>query len=237
MRTPPEREAEEARVVAAYARRDATVPTSRYSYFDPANLLLVQSRERRVLSLLDRVGARPLEERRVLEVGCGTGFWLREFIKWGADPSKLAGIDLLPERIASARRLCPEAVDLRCGSAAELPFADERFDVVLQSTLFTSVLDPAMQRRIAAEMTRVLSPRGVILWYDFRVDNPRNRDVRGVRAAEIRALFPSCDVSLAPITLAPPLARTIAPWSRLVCSALEAVPLLCTHYLGAIRKR
>ena len=34
----------------------------------------------------------------------------------------------------------------------------------------------------------------------------------------------------------PPLARVLAPYSYLACYLLEKFPLLCTHYLGAIRK-
>jgi hypothetical protein len=39
------------------------------------------------------------------------------------------------------------------------------------------------------------------------------------------------------ITLAPPLLRTLAPNSCLLCYLLATVPFLCTHYLGTIRKR
>ena len=37
------------------------------------------------------------------------------------------------------------------------------------------------------------------------MDNPRNPNVRGIRADEIRALFPRCDISLRRVTLAPPI--------------------------------
>ena len=43
--------------------------------------------------------------------------------------------------------------------------------------------------------------------------------------------------SLKRITLAPPLARAIAPYSVILCQILEKIPLLCTHYLGIIKKR
>ncbi len=38
------------------------------------------------------------------------------------------------------------------------------------------------------------------------------------------------------ITLAPPIARRLARWAWPLCRLREKVPLLCTHYLGAIRK-
>jgi SAM-dependent methyltransferase len=228
---------EELRIQAAYARRKRSVDADRYSYFNRGNLFLIQSREREVLDLLNRYGFRRLDARIILEVGCGTGYWLREFIKWGARPENLSGLDLLPDRITEARRLCPEGVRLQGGSATTLKFPDATFDLVLQSTVFTSILDREMKHQIASEMLRVLKPNGLILWYDYQLDNPRNPDVRGVGKGEIHSLFPRCSIDLRRVTLAPPLARLLAPHSWLPCYLLEKVPLLRTHYLGVILKR
>jgi SAM-dependent methyltransferase len=144
--------------------------------------------------------------------------------------------DLLPERLVNARSSCSPAIRLQCGSAAELPFAAGTFDLVFQSTVFTSILDPDLKRRAAAEMIRVVTQDGIILWYDYRVNNPWNRDVRGVKRSEIKKLFPDCRMELQRMTLLPPLARWLAPYSILGCFALEKLPLLRTHYLGVIRK-
>src|SRR6266705_1941728 len=99
---------EETRIRAAYAKRQGD--DTRYSWFSPGHLFIIQEREQRLLALLKRYGFAPLKARKILEVGCGTGYWLREFIKWGARPEDLAGVDLLPDRVAEARRLCPESV-------------------------------------------------------------------------------------------------------------------------------
>ena len=225
---------ERQRVSAAYARYEDAGATALYSRFNPAHLFLLQECERRLLRALRRSGRTSLHDAKILEVGCGTGQWLRQLIVWGAQPSNLAGVDLLERRVEEARRLLPEGVALHAGSAGALPQAPASCDVVLQVTLFTSVLDAAERGRIAGEMMRVVKPSGVILWYDFQVNNPRNPDVRAVKAGEIRALFPSCTVELERITLAPPLARAIAPRSWLLAAALARVPWLCTHLLGVI---
>jgi ubiquinone/menaquinone biosynthesis C-methylase UbiE len=229
----PPAEDEEARIREAYARRQGG---ARYSWFNSGHVFMVQERERRLLALLAQYGFASLDTKKILEVGCGTGYWLREFIKWGARPEHIAGIDLLADRISEAGRLCPKAVQLRCGSAAELPFPDETFDLVLQSTVFTSVLDSGMKQRMASEMLRVLREDGLMLWYDYHVNNPSNPDVRGVKRREIYQLFPGCRIELQRLTLAPPLARLLAPYSWLACYVVEKVPLLCTHYLGVIQK-
>ena len=53
-------------------------------------------------------------------------------------------------------------------------------------------------------MLRVVKPQGLILWYDFRYNNPRNPNVQGIGATEIRGLSPGRQVELRKVTLAPP---------------------------------
>lgn len=225
--------AEEDRIRAVYARRDSH---DRYSLFNPGHLFTIQQLERQLVSLLRVHGIVSLTRKRILEIGCGTGSWLRKFVQWGARPENICGIDLLDDRIGEAKELCPQRIKLDCGSATELPFADASFDLVFQATVFTSILDSSMKKEVAAEMLRVVKDDGLILWYDYHIDNPWNPDVRGVKKREIKNLFSGCRIDLQPITLAPPIVRFLAPYSWLVCYVLGNIPLLCTHYLGAIQK-
>ncbi len=225
--------AEESRIRSAYGRR---ADRGWYSWLNPAHLLAMQEIERALVTALVRHGRRSLDNVAVLDVGCGTGAWLREFIKLGVRPERLCGVDLVAERIAEARQLCPAGVTLQCGNAASLDFQSGTFDLVWQSMLFTSVLDTQMRRSIASEMLRVARPDGLILWYDYHVNNPRNPDVRAVSKREIRSLFPGCDIELHRLTLAPPIARAIAPRSRAIWRLMNAMPWLRTHYLGVIRR-
>jgi ubiquinone/menaquinone biosynthesis C-methylase UbiE len=225
---------EEARIQAAYAKRQQD--DARYSYFNTGNLFEKQERERRLLSLLQRHDLASLQTKKILEVGCGTGSQLREFMKWGARPEHMTGIDLLVDHIAEARHVCPEAVSILHGNAAALAFPDATFDLVVQFTVFTSVLDAHMKQQMASEMLRVVKDDGFILWYDFHVNNPWNPDVRGIKRREILKLFPGCRITLQRMTLLPPLARLLAPYSWLACYMLGKIPWLCTHYLGLISK-
>lgn len=182
-------------------------------------------------------GYLPLSDLYILDVGCGDGNMLRQFLQWGAVPEQLAGIELRPEPVQKSLHLNPN-LDVRCGSANELPWPDAMFDLVCQHTVFTSILDPAMKQQIAREMGRVLRPRGAVLWYDFKYNNPRNPDVRGVKPSEIRLLFSGFDIYLRLITLAPPIARCL-PQALLpvLYPMLAAIPILRTHYLGLFVKR
>jgi ubiquinone/menaquinone biosynthesis C-methylase UbiE len=153
---------------------------------------------------------------------------------FGAQQQRLAGIDLDLGRVGEARQRYPGA-DLRTGDATQLPWERGSFDIVLQSTVFSSILAPDIRRAVAAEMMRVLRPTGIIVWYDLRYDNPRNRNVQGIGEDEIRALFGSLTVQLESVTLAPPLARRLVPRSWLVASILERIRVANTHYLAVLR--
>jgi SAM-dependent methyltransferase len=235
------------RIRCEYRRRTREIPADRYAVTDPVNLFFVQQRERYALAALKRENFLPLADKRILEIGCGSGGWLPSLEGWGAERGNLAGIDLDDSRVAKAQRLLSAhrdeqgtllaaGADLRAADATALPWHVASFDLVVQSTVFTSVLDVEMKRKLAGEMLRVLRPEGIILWYDFLYNNPWNPQVQGIRRREIRSLFSDCHVSLRRITLAPPIARRIVPWTWLGALILEKLWFLNTHYLGIIRK-
>jgi SAM-dependent methyltransferase len=227
---------EAARITAEYQRREKGLTGDTCVWSQPSNLLFHQQTIRGCISALHHAGRFPLRGQCVADIGCGDGAWLLEFAQWGANPSALSGIDLIEERVDRARRRLPQA-DLHTGNAYELPWPDDSFHLVSQFTVFSSILDPALQRQVAEEMLRVVKPDGAILWFDLRVDNPRNPHVRGIGAAGVRSLFPKCDIDLTSVVLAPPLARLIAGWSWPLAGILSAIPVLRTHYVGLIRKR
>lgn len=66
-------------------------------------------------------------------------------------------------------------------------------------------------------MLRALKPDGIILWYDYHMNNPKNPDVKGVKKKEIYELFPHCQIDLKRITLAPPVTRLIAHGLFVIC--------------------
>lgn len=222
------------RIRSEYHRRKREIPRDFYSLERPGNLFIYTERLRGAINLLRRHCIFPLREKNILGVGCGSGNWLVDFESLGAERQHLHGIDLDKEYIEKAKGKIPQA-DLRVGSAAQLPWPDRSFDIVLQSTLFTSILDPDLKKAVAQEMTRVVKNTGVILWYDFFCNNPWNPNVRGITKKELKELFPNFSITLNKITLAAPLARWLAPKSRLACYLLEQMKLFNTHYLAILR--
>jgi len=229
------REAE--RIRAAYARREEQGLEGRYSYWEPANLYLYQGRERALVSLLADAGLLPMTNLRVLDVGCGEGAVLRDLLRFGARPENMVGVDLLVSRLARARAL-NAGMAFSVADAADLPYPDASFDLLLAFTLLSSIVDVEARGAASSEMLRVLRPGGVLIIYDFWV-NPRNPDMRPLRRAEVRRLFPGCAFNWRRVTLAPPLLRLLAGsafggW--IACYLLEKLPFLCTHFLVTITK-
>lgn len=232
--SPVDLESEETRIKSVYAQRQGSF---RYSWFNQGHLFRIQELERDILAALKARDLSLLHDKRILEIGCGQGRWLREFIKWGAQPDHVTGIDVLCDSVSLARQVCPQGVQILCGNAARLSFSDASFDLVFQFTVFSSILDRTVKEMIAREMLRVLKQGGLIFWYDFFLNNPSNPNVRGIQKREITHLFPDCRISLHRVSLAPPLSRLLAPYTWLGCYALERIRLFNTHYLGIIHRK
>lgn len=222
-------------VRARYAKRVHDDP--RYRLSNPAALLAFQDRQRVLMRLLADVGLHDLASPMLLEVGCGGGGNLLELMRLGFDPAKLSGVELLHERYVVARECLPPAVRLWQGDASALEIPEASLDIVLQSTVFSSLLDDAFQQRLADAMWRWLKPGGAVLWYDFAFDNPRNPDVRGVPLARVRDLFPQGRITARRVTLAPPLARPLVRLHPGLYAIFNAVPWLRTHRWCWVGKR
>ncbi|MEM9074582.1 MAG: class I SAM-dependent methyltransferase [Myxococcota bacterium] len=224
------------RILEEYRKRRERAGGDNYAYTNPGNLFLRQGQERALLWALHEANVVPLGDRSILDVGFGEGRWSELLIELGADAEQMAGIELDEARAAVARHRLPWC-DLRTGDASSLPWPDESFDIVTQATVFTSILDDRMRRQVAAEMTRVLRPGGVLLWYDFAFNNPRNRAVSGISAQTLRSLFSGARIKTRKVTLAPPLARRLASRVWHLAGLLEGIRVLNTHLVAVIRPR
>jgi SAM-dependent methyltransferase len=204
-----------------------------YSWSNPANLFILQQRQRALLRALRRHGLADLGQASLLEMGCGSGGVLAEFLNFGVKAANLHGADLLFDRLGEARPRLPGS-PLANADGQRLPYSSRSFDLVLQFTALSSILDEAVRATICQEMLRVLKPGGLVLWYDFWL-NPTNPQTRGIRPPEIRGLFPGCCFEFHRITLAPPIARRLVPLSWPLALLLESLKVFNSHYLAVIR--
>jgi ubiquinone/menaquinone biosynthesis C-methylase UbiE len=97
---------------------------------------------------------------RVLEVGCGTGIISLAIVPHAGE---VVGVDLSPKMITLAQEKAKneglQNLNFREADAYELPFEDERFDLVLLTNLLHFVADPT---KVLKEARRVLRSGGVL---------------------------------------------------------------------------
>ena len=223
-----------ARLRAEYENRKRRFSgNDQYSWFNSANLFTVQQRQRAVLNALKLSGISDLSNKAILEMGCGGGGVMVEYLGFGAQPENLYGLDLLFDRVKGAHHRLPDS-HFVSADGQSLPLPSRIFDLALQYMALSSILDSEIRLNFCTEMLRVLKTDGLILSYDFWL-NPTNKQTRGLRPIDIQQLFPNCDLTIQRITLAPPITRRLATVSWGLCLFLESVKVFNSHYLIVIR--
>jgi ubiquinone/menaquinone biosynthesis C-methylase UbiE len=106
--------------------------------------------------LVDAAGVAPGQS--VLDVACGTGIVARTAADRLAGDGRVVGVDLNRNMLAVAARK-GHGIEWREGDAQDLPFEDDRFDVVLCQSGLMFFPDPT---RALREMGRVSKPGGVV---------------------------------------------------------------------------
>jgi SAM-dependent methyltransferase len=197
----------------------------------------------------------PLEDRRILDVGCGLGMYVEKLRQFSPD---VFGVDIDPEKVAEASQRLP---NLYVAPAEALPFADRSFDVILLNEVIEHVSN---DRAAIREAYRCLAPGGQIViyapnrlypfethgfyvfgryifrllplvnWLPGRVRDLFCPHVRIYTARQIRRLFAGLVVSFDATThILPGLdnvaARhpTLGSWLQAAAERIEATPLRC----------
>ncbi len=196
---------------------------------------LWQERNDALTELLSHRVKKQLSECRILDFGCGSGVvsgWLN---LQGASSERIIGVDLQRDRIARARETYPNLTFVEA-NGEQLPFSAGQFDIVLAFTVFSSIPDHSMAKRVATEIMRVLATSGgVIIWYDVRYPNPLNPHLRAMTKPRIRSLFPTLNAELNTLTLLPPIAERLGPLTDTLYPTLAYIPALRSHYFGLLR--
>src|SRR5215208_1326436 len=131
-----------------------------------AELEIVYSRRdilRRRALVHEALGAQPGE--RVLDAGCGPGFYVAEILERVGPEGSVVGVDASPPMLGLAAKRCEghDNVSFHEGDVTALPVGDAEFDRALSVQVLEYVADiPAA----LAELLRVLRPGGRVLIWD-----------------------------------------------------------------------
>lgn len=173
-----------------------------------------------------------IENLKIIEIGAGAGGNISFFKRIGIQPKNIYANELIPERAKALREAHPDIHIIEGDATALDKSMMQQFDIVFQSTVFTSILDDSFKLKLASIMTQLMKPNGMMLWYDFIYNNPSNKDVKGVGVEEVRLLFPELSLCFSKITLAPPIGRRVGNLYRF----FNLLPMLRTHVVGFGKK-
>jgi SAM-dependent methyltransferase len=101
---------------------------------------------------------RPEQDRRWLDVGCGTGALLSTILDFAA-PESAAGVEPSAGFAAAAARRFSGRAEIREAAAGDLPFESGSFDYVVSGLVLNFVPDAA---KAIGEMTRATRPGGTV---------------------------------------------------------------------------
>jgi SAM-dependent methyltransferase len=133
--------------------------------------------------------------RRVLDVGCGTGFFTAYYLERGA---ALTGIDIAPISIERLRARHPGA-RFMLGDVSELPL-DGSWDLVNAFDVLYHITDDARWERALAHLAEAVSPGGLLLVTDTFEERPGLAAHNRMRSlARHRAVLEPRGFTLAPL--------------------------------------
>lgn len=123
-------------------------------------------RRRALPFIADALAGRDITDVSLLDMGCGTGIFLRD-VKDNWPTLKTSAIDLSPAYLGKARATLGRWGDVSFieANAENTGLPDGAFDIVTAVYLFHE-LPPGVRKNVAAEIARLLKPGGVLVLAD-----------------------------------------------------------------------
>jgi phospholipid N-methyltransferase len=223
---------EQDKIKKRYKQRQNDKSVKRHSESTTFIKFCLSEREAQYKSVIEKI-EKNITALKIIEIGAGEGGNIPFFLELGIPLENIHVNELIPERVEVLKKEFP-GIKIFEGDVLEIPNTDNsQYDLVFQSTVFTSVLDDKLKRKIANKMSDLLSEKGIILWYDFVYDNPKNKDVKGVPKKEVQRLFPNFNmIHQKKVTLAPPIGRRVKS-----LYPLFNIPPLRTHLVAGLKKK
>jgi SAM-dependent methyltransferase len=110
----------------------------------------------------------------VIELGCGWGRNLHQFLELGIPARNIAGFDLIEHFIAFGRSQNP-ALNIAVGDATQTDFDDSAFDIVLLHTVLSAITVRDLQAKLLREARRLVKAGGLVIVFDIADGYPVGR--------------------------------------------------------------
>ena len=162
------------RINSVYKQRSSQKTNALYKWHLDSSQYASSIKNRMISSLVFEMFGDNLSNLSVLDVGCGNGSFLRRLIEYGVIPCNLMGTEYIEDRVLSARSLTHAEVKFHLGPLVEL-IKDRKYDLVCAHTVFSSILSSVERQELAKQMWDRVRPGGVIMIFDFRYNNPKNK--------------------------------------------------------------
>ena len=174
------------------------------------------------------------KKNEILDFGCGEGFIMEQLINWGADQNQLTGVDISEKRIKKAKSRFKSLRFLHVND--KIPFSDDKFTLIVISTVFSSIIGNSNRVFWAQEIDRVLKKGGAIIFYDMRVNNPFNSKTKKISKNELKHLFKNYNIKTKSLTVLPQLSRITSFISPKIYPLLTKLNFLHTHHISELIK-
>lgn len=202
-----------------------------YNYTNPEVLYEIYSKHKIISRYFSEKNlTSKFNNLRLLDVGSGFGDSIIEFVRMGFSPENIAGVELMENRFVASKQRLPLQINLINSNFLDCKTL-EKFDVIYVSLVFTSLLTNSMRIEFANKIKSLLSEGGVVIVYDFTINNPKNKDVRKLTLSEIIVLFNGRGVVSYRTTIIPPIGRFVAKYAP---NLLPFFSFLTSHRLTFI---
>tara|TARA_Y100000996_G_scaffold148791_1_gene114604 strand:+ start:100 stop:726 length:627 start_codon:yes stop_codon:yes gene_type:complete len=172
------------------------------------------------------------KKNEILDFGCGEGFIMEQLVNWGADHDQLTGVDISKKRIKIAKSRFESLRFLHISD--KIPFSDDKFTIIVISTVFSSIIGNSNRVFWAQEIDRVLKKGGAIIFYDMKLNNPFNFKTKKISKRELQHLFKNYSIKTKSLTVIPQLSRIISLVSPNIYPFLTKLRFLHTHFISEL---
>lgn len=170
----------------------------------------------------------------ILDVGCGGGGNIFQLIRLGYRYANITGIDINDERIAIGKADFP-LCHFFIADASQMFFSDNSFDLIYESTMFSTLPDEDLCIAISREMVRVCKKGGYLLLVDWRYKKSGSTKYNALNRKKVKTYFGVSQVtdliSVEAGALVPPLGRFL---SKYIPSLYFLVAALLPFSVGQI---